>query len=98
MKMIKTKNLTNKRNLHLHVVRGVLLVKKGLDLVPTSVGSGALSLVCVTRGNAKDRRKALRSLGRETFRMEIFTNRHYVLDVSTFEWGELTVTHPHSEP
>lgn len=83
MKIIMTKNLTNKRNLQVQVVRGVLIVKKGLELVPTSVGSGALSLVCVTRGNAKDRRKALRSLGRETLRMEIFTNRHYVLGVST---------------
>ena len=90
--------IANKTNVHLQVVRGVLLIKKGTELVPTSVGSGALSLVCVTRGNAKDRRKALRSLGRETLRQEIFTNRHYILGVSTFEWGELTVTHPHSEP
>lgn len=87
---------TNKKNLHLQVVRGVLLVKKGLETVPTSVGGGALALVCVTRGNAKDRRKALRALNRKTLRMEIFTNRHYLLDVSTKEWGELTVTHPHS--
>ena len=92
------KKLTNKTNLHLQVVRGVLLVKKGRELVPKSVSSGTLALACVTRGNAKDRRKALRSLNRETLRMEIFTNRHYILGVSTYECGELTVTHPHSEP